>query len=82
MNKNEDGKWVVITLGVIIIALLATYFIYGMYLGIKAEKICKKECTAYGGLYSETIHNGKMNTDDLCICYLDDGTKSWRLGER
>ena len=81
-NKiKQDGKWVVITLGVIIGVILLSCLIYGVYLSIKTEKYCREVCSAYGGLYHQRISNGKLNTDDLCICYFDNSIKTWRLGK-
>ncbi len=77
-NNYKNKLWII---GIIIAILLIFYSAYGVYLIIKADKICQNECNAYEGLHYQRISNGKMNTNDLCICYFEDSIKTWRIGK-
>jgi len=57
---------------IIVIILLASYFIYGFCLNVKARSLCHSECDDRGSLAYDTIRNGKLNINDLCVCYFPD----------
>ena len=54
---------------IIILILLASYAIYGFCLNMKASSLCNSECDDRGSLAYDTIRNGELNINDLCVCY-------------
>ena len=57
---------------IMVIILIASYFVYGLCLNFKARYLCHSECDEMGAIAYDTIRNGELNINDLCVCYFPD----------
>jgi len=56
-------------IGLILLIIFIIALVWGISLGIASTNICKRECSIKGTGFYEVISNGKMNINDLCVCY-------------
>ena len=62
-----------------IVALI--YFVYGITLNIISERQCTKKCYDENALGSYLIRSGNFKLDDTCVCFYEDGIKTFKLNE-
>jgi len=68
----------------IIVGILIIFgvLIGGIIMGLISDSICKTECNRIDALEGKIIHSGNWKIDDLCVCYFEEGIKSFRLGRK
>lgn len=68
---------IILTIAIISFIL---FVIYGIYLNLMSEHLCKIKCEKENSLANEVFHSGNWRIDDICICYFEDEIKSFKLG--
>lgn len=78
-RKILESITIVILVLTVIFAIVLLAFI--MSLIFVSENTCESQCNTFDNIGYELIHNGKLNVNDLCVCYTDDGIKYWLVEE-
>lgn len=69
------------TAGVVIAVIVILIGVYGLYLGMKATKMCEDQCQDKEAMGYYLIRNGDFNIHDTCVCFFKDSIKTFTLNE-
>lgn len=72
-------KWLKILLTIVAI-ILVIYCVSGVIMGCVADHLCRNQCMWEGAMAYDVHHSGNFKIDDTCVCFYEEGSKSFRLG--